>query len=621
MVKRFPPSLTELEQSRVFVPESEKRFYNITESLSNNWYVWHSVNWDCDIKRLSGEADFLLFNKDYGFIVLEVKGGIISVEKGEFYSINQSTLQKYEIKDPFRQARTSMHHIREFYVKLAKKQPNSRELLRKDGKFPLNFEFAVFFPDTAFKDDIEYLQYQNYRIFDSVDYENQIDQMVEKKYSRTVLEVFLINLLDIHKNERTKAPGIGMFFPKFIGGNVYHYLSTKKYLKARERELRRVNQLQDYLLMGLSEKKKCIFKGSAGSGKTFIAMKKAIINYNQDLKTLFLCYNKELRESVRTYISEELNIRYELLQSKLGIFSIIQFLYYLSNQHFFTQEKEQLRELLKDSADPPYDLISQVIKENFNKISKNFKYDAIIIDEAQDIDKNIWELFPYFLKDKENSLLYIFYDEDQAIFKDDFRPQSIGCDDKSDVIVLKKNLRNTIEIAKYINILTGLGNYEELSGINGFKISKRKVPNAHGAIIRTLMIIKQQYLKNGIKSRRIAILSHKKLKTLNENASTNDLCDYLFMKEDGTISMVITEPKKLSSIENIKKTFNTDQLAIFKTISSFKGLERDIIFLIYPKPEDYKRKYPHYFEDFRKKLYVGASRAKFKLHLMEYPLY
>ena len=38
------------------------------------------------------------------------------------------------------------------------------------------------------------------------------------------------------------------------------------------------------------------------------------------------------------------------------------------------------------------------------------------------------------------------------------------------------------------------------------------------------------------------------------------------------------------------------------------------------KPEDYKQKYPQYFEDFGKKLYVGASRAKFKLHLMEYPL-
>ena len=178
-----------------------------------------------------------------------------------------------------------------------------------------------------------------------------------------------------------------------------------------------------------------------------------------------------------------------------------------------------------------------------------------------------------------------------------------------------------MEIAKYIPILTGLGDYEELSGINGFKISKRKVPNPHGAIVRTLMEIKQRYLKNEIQSKRIVILSHKKLKSLNENAKSNDLCDYLYMKDkDGALLMVITELKNLSSVDDIEKSFDTDQIAIFKTISSFKGLERDIIFLIYPKPEDYKQKYPQYYDDFRKKLYVGASRAKFKLHLMEYPL-
>jgi len=617
MVHLYPPTLTELRQSRIFVPESEKKVFKITEALSSNWHVWHSVTWDCDTKRLSGEADLLFFHKDYGFVVMEIKGGIISIEDGIFYSINQANGKKNKIKDPFRQARTSMYHIKDCYVKLAKKQENSGELLTANNLFPLNFDYAVIFPDSPFKDEIDYVQYSNSRIFDSIDYENQIDQMMERKYSQTELEKFLINLLDLNKSRRIKVPGIGNFFPKFIGANVYHYLSTKKYLNVREIELRRVNKLQDYLLMALSEKKRCIFKGSAGSGKTFIAMKAAINNYHQDLKTLFLCYNKELRQSVRSYLSQQLSQEYGQLQSRVAVFSIIQFLYQLSNQFFFSQVRGRLNELL-NGPDPPYDKISKLIQDNYDKIPDNFKYDAIIIDEAQDIDKSIWDIIALFLKDQDDSLLYVFYDEDQTIFKDHFSPEGLGCDAKKDVIVLKKNLRNSIEIAKCINLLTGLGQYDEFSGINGFKISRRKFSNPKKAIIKTLIEIKK-YLKNEITSKEIAILSHKKLKNLDENASSNELCDYLYLKEaDGERSIIITEPKDLSSLSEIAELFNTDQLAVLKTIASFKGLERDIVFLIYPCLKDYKRKYPNYFEDFKKQIYVGMSRAKFKLHLMEY---
>lgn len=93
-----------------------------------------------------------------------------------------------------------------------------------------------------------------------------------------------------------------------------------------------VNIVQDYLLNALSEKKRCAFKGSAGSGKTFIAMKKALLNYRQNIKTLFLCYNFNLSDSIRSYLSEKIGKPYRDIEEKICVYTINKFLYILIDQ-------------------------------------------------------------------------------------------------------------------------------------------------------------------------------------------------------------------------------------------------------------------------------------------------
>ena len=57
---------------------------------------------------------------------------------------------------------------------------------------------------------------------------------------------------------------------------------------------------------------------------------------------------------------------------------------------------------------------------------------------------------------------------------------------------------------------------------------------------------------------------------------------------------------------------------MFKTISAFKGLECDILFLVIPNMEDFKANHPQKYENYLMQIYVGASRAKFKLYFLEY---
>ena len=622
MVKKYPPTIEECKRRREKVPVSELKFFNLVDALDDNWHVWHSIKWDNDTKMRSGEADFLIFNPNLGFVVVEVKGGIISIENNTFYSTATNTRQKFHLdKSPFNQAENSMHHIVRFYVERAKKEPNSKELLKSSYKFPLNFSYAVFFPDCNFKDDFEYLQYDFNKIFDESDLnEHRLwQEQSQNQTSPSPLEEFLVNLLDQYKYLRMEKPKIAEFFPKLIGSNISKYLNLKKYYDIREKELTQVNQVQDFLLDALSEKKHCIFKGSAGSGKTFIAMKKALRCYEEDKDVLFLCFNVELREFIKSHLGKCIGKPYGKIMGKISVFSIMQFLKKLIEVMF---DSDTTRKLLSELSNFSYLSIAEAIRNNKEKIPISFTYDVILIDEAQDIDSNLWDLFISFLKEP-TSLFYVFYDEAQALFVEDFAPTKFGMDEHSDLILLNRNLRNTIEIAKWLTHKTTYGDYKEYSGINGFKITSHKFSSGKEAIIKAVNVIRNKYYTQGIELERIIILSYFKLKTIFPYAKNNSYCDFLMFK--GKIGMsgmnaFVVEPHSIATMPQIKchKDINNELCIAFKTISAFKGLESDIIFLIVPNLNDFKEKYPERYDNFLMQLYVGISRAKFKLYFLEY---
>ncbi len=611
--------MEELKKRRESVPASEIEFYRLLDSLSDDWHAWHSISWENIKDSVSGEADFLLFNPTHGFIVVEVKGGIISVEDNVFYSTNTVTGEKTKLdKDPFDQARNSMYQILNFYVKVAEKEPQP-ELLLKDVRgrklFPLNFDYMVFFPNTRFKGESDYIQYENIHIFDESDLDEQCEWTSMEMTGTSHLEQFLIKLLNTYELYRVYKPDVAHFFVKFLGTNIRNYVSLQKYYQIREDELLRINEVQDFLLNTLSEKKECIFKGSAGSGKTFIAIKKAIMNYQKGIKTLFLCFNRELRDSVRDYLAQNLNVTADQLKGIIDVYSLNLFLSELLQRTFDTYVERYLRKSLEQFNYAP---IAQKIVEEREKIPLKFKYDAILIDEAQDIDESLWGVFPIFFNTPDEGIFYVFFDEAQTIFKERFSPSKFGMDEKKDLLILNRNLRNTVQIASWLESETHLGHYKEFSGIYGFEITRTETRSAEQAIEKAAQMIKTRFYSQAIEPNQVIILSYNKLKTLLPQSTSENKFDYYESQiEKGT---VIIEPNNFSDLKEIQQLdkIRKKGLIIFKTITSFKGLERDIIFLVIPNINTFKKTNPPLFENFIKQVYVGASRAKFKLHVIEF---
>ena len=90
---------------------SEVKFYNeLKKQLSDKYHVFYSVRWYTLTNgvREDSECDFLVFNPDYGFLCIEVKGGnAISVENGE-WRLYDSTGGRILDKSPYYQAEQSM---------------------------------------------------------------------------------------------------------------------------------------------------------------------------------------------------------------------------------------------------------------------------------------------------------------------------------------------------------------------------------------------------------------------------------------------------------------------------------------------------------------------------------
>lgn len=102
------------------LPYAELRVYEALENLGNQFLVFHSVRWLKRTRRWAAtwkENDFLILNKHFGALVLEVKGGDIEYSGAVFRQINTRTkdvfiLDPKKKKDPLSQAIDGAYHYR-----------------------------------------------------------------------------------------------------------------------------------------------------------------------------------------------------------------------------------------------------------------------------------------------------------------------------------------------------------------------------------------------------------------------------------------------------------------------------------------------------------------------------
>ena len=309
------------------------------------------------------------------------------------------------------------------------------------------------------------------------------------------------------------------------------------------------------LLNYLEEQNNAIINGMAGTGKTVMALEKARRHSINNEKVLFLCYNYYLKEYLKS------NFEYE-------------------NVDFMTIDGLACK--LTNNSKPDYELLNEVLIEMYDR--GIFPYKHVIIDEGQDFGKydieeeEILDLLKANVIDNEriDGTFYLFYDKNQMI-QSHKMPSFISEADCK--LTLYKNCRNTINIAR--TSLRFLGNNKNPKMYDGALIGEQA----------------DMYYATNIE----------------ENIHTlNYVIDKLEEEKYENIQILTCKTEDTSIIKNEcidgKYSYRGKKYP-FTTCRKYKGLEAESVILI-DIDEELMR------EEIEQLLYVGASRAKYKLNII-----
>ncbi len=420
MARMIPPEFDNINKS-----EAERHlYYKLSESFDDSWVIFHSYDFESrnkENKIVDAEIDFLLLNQDYGILVLEVKGGQIKCEDGIWYQNGK------EIKDPFKQAKTNKYSIKKLLLSYLKGDP------------PIAIGFMVCFPD--FFGSIDNLPKGQKDIIVTGDSINFIDEAVKKIMKDLKRAEYKIDQIMFRTLEKAILP-------------IFEYGSSIIDKFGQEnRKVFSLTEQQCELLIFISEHKRALVKGCAGSGKTIMAVKKAKSLASKGKSVLLLCYNVMLAENLALETKNYPNI-------------------VAMTYHNFCGSELDKAGIEPGARDTTEDFFQKELPEKFMELiaEQPIKFEAVIVDEGQDIREEYWFTINELVKD--DGYYYVFYDPDQNIFKSKLKLPELGTP-----FVLNKNCRNTKKIFNELKELASMEMRVDSEAPEGSDIYKYDLSN------------------------------------------------------------------------------------------------------------------------------------------------
>lgn len=326
---------------------------------TKNWVVLHSLGVAKHPKQLEGEIDFVVMMPGEGVLCLEVKGGKVSREKG-LWKYGEGPFAKISKIGPFKQASESMHGIRE-YVKM--RDPSLRKLLFFSGVFFTYVDFEVM------STEWHTWQYADRSLLTRSSVSaccSSMLQMAHVHFSNTPAAYWYNPVESRPTQEQIKR------LIDLLRGDFEYFVSPRASIEESEQEVRRFTEEQFSALDVLEENNPIVYKGPAGTGKTFLAIEAMRRSMMAGRRTLFVCYNSFLGRWLRKQ-TEPITTPHA---SKVNVGTFHSLLLQLSGLRPPDDE---------DNSFWSMTLPQTVIDRMLSGIVKTALYDTVIIDEAQDL--------------------------------------------------------------------------------------------------------------------------------------------------------------------------------------------------------------------------------------------
>ena len=346
-------------------------------------------------------------------------------------------------------------------------------------------------------------------------------------------------------------------------------------IESTSEALLELTKQQAQVFEGLYAQDRVLVEGVAGSGKTFLALHRALAFARAHKRTLFVCFNSALARWLRRQVEEDTQtdeFRHNL--SIINFHALAKDLAAKANLAFHPTHGGRPDSHFWDDEAP--ELLEQAVWIHESS-QTDVRFDAIVVDEAQDFAWSWWYALTQSLLRTEDGPLYAFMDPNQSLRGETQRPP-IGFETTFRLTV---NCRNTRRIAAASASVLKLDSQ-----------SLARTPTGHNLVLcqasspdEQKRLVFQEFRRllqrEGIRPHQIALIApSSKLKS-----SISDV----------------------EQVDGIPLTTDTDrwhdgQGVLVTTSRSFKGLEADIVLLY-----DLDR-----FGDlFQKKdLYVACTRAR-----------
>lgn len=410
----------------------EDVMFEALKSLPDSCMIFHSFRLT-DVKAgilNESETDFIIFDRERGVLCLEAKAGAVSFRDGRWMYGNGTPMRS---GGPFRQAAANKWKLMELIG-------NSRLGFLTER---IKFLHGVWFPSLSSEriDEIVMPPEADRRIVLGSEALFDAWTCIEHLFSLNVPAGIVTDISD----GEFRAVVREILCPKF---NIFP--PPKFDVDLKHAVFHRMLDEQSGILNFLTEQKSAVINGAAGTGKTMVAVEKAVRHAADGERVLFLCYNSELKKFLVLHYENPL-IDFMTLDGYVCRLCGV------SVSDYGRAEKK-----LKDFA--AFD---------------SFPYDHVIVDEGQDFGRDAVEnakllhlLHDAVLADPNSkSSCYVFYDRFQVVQSDRIPGFIRNAECR---LTLHKNCRNTENVCRTaMSLLPECGKAEVLRGIAG------KIPCIH----------------------------------------------------------------------------------------------------------------------------------------------
>jgi hypothetical protein len=388
--------------------------------LPGSFLVMHSLPWvypardDIQEPAREGEADFLVLHRQWGVLILEVKGGEITLKNRTWYRHTKSGLK--EIKDPVHQARRNLWALKRRIELVCGKQTASRT----------HFSAAIAFPHCLFKNTPPAdLPVEAIITMDDLPL---IEAAICRAFRAGGGGKTEMSVEEFEAVRRALAPEFRIYEP------------LRLQVDATTEVLARLTRQQLQVLRGFDVNDRAIIEGVAGSGKTLLAIQRARSFAAKHRSVLLTCYNAELARWLREELAAELVDN----DGKLTVWHFHRLAFDLCKKagiDFAPPAQDQVR--WWDEIAP--DLLAQAAIDLY---PDEPAFDAMVVDEAQDFSLGWWDALAYLTT--EQAPLWAFLDRAQSLRGAPIDPPING----AFRLALDVNCRNTRRIVACANAAT-----------------------------------------------------------------------------------------------------------------------------------------------------------------------